>query len=252
MAGHSKFKNIMHRKGAQDKKRAKMFTKVGREIIVAAKLGGGDPDANPRLRLAISSARAVNMPNDRIKRAIETATGDANGENYEDIRYEGYGQNGVALIVEALTDNRNRTAAEMRTLFNKGGGSLGETNSVSFQFDRIGEIIYPIDTASADAMFEAAVEAGADNVESDDENHVIVTAADDLSSVRDSLEGRFGEAQKAALSWQANVTVPVDFETAKSMMALIESLEDSDDVQNVYSNMDIPDDVLAQLDADET
>lgn len=247
MAGHSKFKNIMHRKGKQDAARAKQFTKVGREIIVAAKLGGPDPDGNPRLRAAIAAARAVNMPGDRIKRAIDNAAGSTEGENYKDIRYEGYGPGGVAVIVEALTDNTNRTASEVRAAFSKQGGSLGETNSVSFMFDRVGEILYPADKASADDMFEAALEAGAQNVESDDELHAITCAPDDFSSVRDALAEKFGDPEKAGLTWKYNVPATPSEEQAASVLKLIEVLEENDDVQSVISNMEIDDDLLEKL-----
>lgn len=247
MAGHSKFKNIMHRKGKQDAQRAKQFTKIGREIIVAAKLGGGDPAGNPRLRAAIIAGRAVNMPNDRIKRAIETATGAGNAENYKDMRYEGYGPGGVAIIVEALTDNNNRTAAEVRGAFSKHGGTLGETNSVSFMFDRVGGILYPASKASADAMFEAALEAGAQNVESDDELHEIICAVEDFTSVRDALAEKFGDAEKSGLTWKYNVPATPSEENAASVFKLIEALEDDDDVQNVYSNLELDDATLEKL-----
>ncbi len=247
MAGHSKFKNIMHRKGAQDAKRAKIFTKIGREIIVAARLGGPDPASNPRLRAAITAGRAVDMPNDRIKRAIDTATGAGSTESYDNIRYEGYGPGGVAIIVEALTDNRNRTVGEVRSYFSKLGGSLGETNSVSFMFDHVGEVVYPIAKASGDEMFEAAVEAGAENVESDDESHVITCALEDLAQVRDALEAKYGEAEKSGFVWKPNVSASVDEETAKSVLKLIDMLEDYDDVQQVYTNFEVDDEVMERL-----
>lgn len=247
MAGHSKWANIQHRKGKQDKIRAKMFTKVGREIIVAAKLGGGDPDMNPRLRLAIIKAKAVNMPNDRIKKAIDTGAGSADTADYEEVRYEGYGPGGVAVIVDALTDNRNRTFAEVRTAFGKFGGTLGETGSVGFMFDRIGTILYPVDKAGADAMFEAAVEAGAENCESDEEYHNITTAQDDLAAVRDALEAKFGEAEKAELTWNPNTMSEVGEDKAESVMKLVEALEDDDDVQTVTTNMDVDDAVMEKF-----
>ncbi len=247
MAGHSKFKNIQHRKGAQDKKRAKIFTKVGREIIVAAKLGGPDAEANPRLRSAIAAARAVNMPNDRIKKAIDTAVGSGDAENYEEIRYEGYGPGGVAIIVDALTDNRNRTASEVRTAFGKFGGNMGETNSVSFMFDRVGEIIYPAATGDADTIFEAAVEAGAMNVESGDEIHEITTEPDDVGSVRDALVESLGEPEKAGLTWKPNTLAEVSEDQASSILKLIDALEDNDDVQNVTTNFDVSDEVMEKL-----
>lgn len=247
MAGHSKWANIQHRKGKQDKIRAKAFTKVGREIIVAAKLGGGDPDMNPRLRLAISKAKAVNMPNDRIKKAIDTGAGNNDTANYEEVRYEGYGPGGVAIMVDALTDNRNRTFAEVRTAFGKYNGNLGETGSVGFMFDRVGQIIYPHDKAEPDAMFEAAVEAGAENCESDGDIHIITTAMDDLAAVRDVLEEKFGEAEKAELIWEPNTMSPIGEEEAGTLMKLIEMLEDDDDVQTVTTNMDVDDEILEKL-----
>jgi YebC/PmpR family DNA-binding regulatory protein len=247
MAGHSQFKNIMHRKGAQDAKRAKIFTKIGREIIVAVKSGGADPAGNPRLRAAIASARESNMPNDRVKRAMEQASGAGNTDNYEDIRYEGYGIGGVAVIVEALTDNRNRTACDVRMAFSKHGGNLGETNSVSFMFDRIGEIVYPAAKASSDAMFEAAVEAGAQDCQSGANGHDIITAIEDFSAVREALEAKFGAAEKAALVWKPNIMTAVDAEQAGSLMKLIAVLEDNDDVQNVYTNFEVSDDVMEKL-----
>lgn len=247
MAGHSKWANIQHRKGRQDKIRAKAFTKVGREIIVAAKLGGGDPDMNPRLRLAIQKAKAVNMPNDRIKKAIDTGAGNTDTADYEEVRYEGYGPGGVAIIVDALTDNRNRTVATVRTAFTKFNGTLGETGSVGFMFDRVGQIIYPIDKASADDMFEAAVEAGAENCESEGEIHAIQTGQDDLANVRDTLEGKFGEAEKVDLIWQPNTMSEIDEEQASSLMKLVEALEDDDDVQTVTTNMDISDEVMEKI-----
>ena len=247
MAGHSKWANIQHRKGKQDKIRAKVFTKVGREIIVAAKLGGGDPDMNPRLRLAIQKAKAVNMPNDRIKKAIDTGAGNSDQTNYEEVRYEGYGPGGTAIVVDALTDNRARTFAEVRTAFGKFGGNLGETGSVGFMFDRVGQIIYPIDKADGDTMFEAAVEAGAENCESEGDIHVITTGMDDLAAVRDALEGTFGEAEKCELIWQPNTMSEINEDQASSMLKLIDALEDDDDVQTVTSNMDVADDILEKL-----
>lgn len=247
MAGHSKWANIQHRKGKQDKLRAKAFTKVGREIIVAAKLGGGDPEMNPRLRLAISKAKAVNMPNDRIKKAIDTGAGNNDTANYEEVRYEGYGPGGVAIMVDALTDNRNRTFAEVRTAFGKFNGNLGETGSVGFMFDRVGQIIYPNDKAEPDAMFEAAVEAGAENCESDGDIHIITTAMDDLAAVRDTLEEKLGEAEKAELIWQPNTMSPIGEDEASTLLKLIDMLEDDDDVQTVTTNMDVDDEILEKL-----
>ncbi len=247
MAGHSKFKNIMHRKGTQDKKRAKIFTKVQREITVAAKLGGGDPSANPRLRSAIVAAREVNMPNDRIKRAIDSATGAGGTENYEEVRYEGYGPGGAALIVDVLTDNRNRTAAEMRTAFTKHDGNLGESNSVSFMFERVGQIVYPAARAPAEKMFEAAVEAGANDCESAGEIHEITTSPADFAAARDALEKKFGEPERSGLVWRPTVMAPVGREQAESVMALIEALEDNDDVQTVTCNFEVSDEVMEKL-----
>ncbi len=247
MAGHSKFKNIQHRKGAQDAKRAKIFTKIGREIIVAVKASGADPNSNPRLRAAIQAGRAENMPNDRIKRAIDSALGAGNTDNYENIRYEGYGPGGVAIIVEALTDNRTRTVGEVRSYFSKMGGVLGETNSVSFMFERLGEIIYPAAKGSADQMFEIAVEAGADNVESGDELHEITCAPDNFAAVRDNLVAKLGEPQKAGFVWKPNVQASVDEETAKSILKLIDMLEDNDDVQNVFTNFEVSDEIMERL-----
>ena len=247
MAGHSKWANIQHRKGAQDKKRAKIFTKVGREIIVAAKLGGGDPDMNPRLRLAIQKAKGVNMPNERIKKAIQSGSGAGNTENYEEVRYEGYGAGGVAVIVDALTDNRNRTVGEVRSIFAKLGGNLGESNSVNFMFDQIGEIVYPADVTGADAMFEAAVEAGAVNCESGEEIHEIHTETNDLAAVRDALETRFGEAEKAGFIWKPNMMTDVNEDQAANILKLIDALEDNDDVQAVFTNFDVSDDILEKL-----
>ena len=249
MAGHSQFKNIMHRKGAQDAKRAKVFTRIGREIMVAVKTGGGpDPEGNPTLRSAIQSARAANMPNDRIDRAIKRASGaDGEAENFEEVRYEGYGPGGVALIVETLTDNRNRTAADVRSAFNKFGGSLGETNSVAFMFDRIGAIVYEDPEMDADEVFEAALEAGAENVDSSESGHEISTAPDDLSSVRDSLEQTFGSPSSAKLAWRPQSSTPVDADKAETLFKLLETLDEHDDVQIVYGNYDIPDEIMAEL-----
>jgi YebC/PmpR family DNA-binding regulatory protein len=247
MAGHSKFKNIMHRKGAQDAKRAKMFTKVQREITVAAKIGGGDPNSNPRLRSAIAAAREVNMPNDRIKRAIDSATGAGSAENYENMRYEGYGPGGVAVIIDVLTNNRTRTAGEVRSYFTKCGGNLGETNSVSFMFDRIGQIVYPAAKTPADKMFEAAVEAGAQDCISTAEGHEITASPDDFATVREALVKKFGDPEKSAIIWKPNVMAEVDAETAQSVMELIELLEDNDDVQTVTTNFEVSDEVMEKL-----
>ncbi len=248
MAGHSQFKNIMYRKGAQDAKRAKVFTKLIREIVVAAKINT-DPDSNPRLRSALAAARAANMPKDNIARAIKKAEGGDGGDSYEEVRYEGYGSGGVAIIVDVLTDNRNRTAAEIRSAFNKFNGSLGETNSVSFMFDRLGEVSYPAETADADDMFEAALEAGAQDVESTDDGHTIITAMDDFSAVRDALEQRFGDAAGAGLTWRPQTTVAIDEGTAETVLKLIDVLNDNDDVQRVSANFEVDDAVLAKLTA---
>ncbi|MEO3428875.1 YebC/PmpR family DNA-binding transcriptional regulator [Pelagibius sp. CAU 1746] len=249
MAGHSQFKNIMYRKGAQDKKRAKQFARLTREIMVAAKAGLPDPDKNPALRGAIQTARAANMPKDNIERAIKRAAGGDEGINYEEVRYEGYGPGGVAVIVEALTDNRNRTASEVRAAFSKHGGSLGETNSVSFMFDRLGVISYPAEVGSADAVFEAAVEAGASNVESSAEQHEVTCDPDDFSTVRDALTEKFGDPREAELTWRPQNTVAIDEDKAQTMLKLLDVLDDSDDVQRVSANFDISDDVMARLTA---
>mgnify|MGYP002132582343 FL=1 len=238
----------MHRKGAQDSKRGKIFSKIGREITVAAKMGAPDPEMNPRLRAAILSAKAVSMPNDNIKRAIEKAAGAGDGESYENIRYEGYGISGVAFIVEALTDNRNRTAGDIRSTFSKLGGNMGETGSVGFMFDKVGQITYEAKAASADAMFEAALDAGADNVESDEEGHEIITKPDDFSAVLQALTAKFGNPESAAVVWKPNVMAPItDADSAKKLMRLIETLEDYDDVQSVATNIEMSDEIAAQL-----
>ena len=249
MAGHSQFKNIMHRKGAQDKKRAKVFGRLIREIVVAARSGLPEPDKNPRLRAAVAAARQANMPKDNIDRAIKRVAGGEDDTNYEEIRYEGYGPGGVAIIVEALTDNRNRTASEVRAAFSKLGGSLGETNSVSFMFDRVGLIDYPAEAATADAMFEAAVEAGADNVETTATGHEITCAPDDFSSVRDALVERFGDPEEASLAWKPQTTVAIDEDQAATLFRLLELLDDSDDVQRVAANYDISDEIMTRLTA---
>jgi YebC/PmpR family DNA-binding regulatory protein len=249
MAGHSQFKNIMYRKGAQDKKRAKVFTKIIRELTTAARTGLPDPAANPRLRAAVLAARQANMPKDTVDRAIRRGSGAGADEAYEEVRYEGYGPGGVAVIVEALTDNRNRTASEVRAAFTKASGALGETNSVSFMFDRAGEIVYPAAIADADAMLEAALEAGAENLESDAEQHLVICAPADFNEVRDALEQRFGPATSARLVWRPKTTAPIDEETASDLFKLLEALEDSDDVQNVYANFEVAEDVMARLGA---
>ncbi len=247
MAGHSKFKNIMHRKGAQDAKRAKVFTKVGREIMVAAKMGDPDPANNPRLRGAIQAARAVNMPKDRIERAIKAAQGPGDDTNFDEMRYEGYGPGGVAVIVEALTDNRNRTAGEVRTAFSKNGGALGETGSVAFTFERVGSIKYPVAVADMDRIEELAIEAGAQDVESDDEFYEIITEAEDFGTVKDALEADLGDPSEGKLIFRPNTTTELDEDKARTLMKMIDVLEDNDDVQAVYSNFEVSDEVMAKL-----
>ena len=237
----------MHRKGAQDKKRAGIFARISREIIVAARDGGPDAEANPRLRGAIASARAANMPKDNIERAIQRATGDDDGATYEEIRYEGYGPGGVAIIVEALTDNRNRTASAVRTAFAKYGGTMGESGSVAFMFERVGSIAYASDAASGDDMFEAALEAGASDVESSAEGHEITCEPSDLHAVREALETRFGAPTRAELAWKPTTTAPVDEDSAGTLFRLLEVLDDSDDVQRVAANFEVSDEVLQAL-----
>ncbi len=249
MAGHSKFKNIMHRKGRQDAKRAKVFGKLIRELTVASKSGLPDPDMNPRLRTAIAAAKSANMPGDTMNRAIKKGSGDDDDTNFEEMRYEGYGPGGVAVIIEALTDNRNRTASEVRAAFTKFGGSLGETGSVNFMFDRVGLIVYPADVASADDMFEAALEAGASDVESSSTGHEVTCAPDDFSTVRDGLDEKFGAAEEARLDWKPQTSVAVDEDTAATLLKLLDALEDNDDVQRVAANFDVADDVLERLSA---
>jgi len=246
MAGHSQFKNIMHRKGAQDAKRAKVFAKLAREIEVAAR-SSPDPDQNPRLRTAIAAARGQNMPNDRIKRAIDKASGGGEADNYEEVRYEGYGPGGVAVIVEALTDNRNRTASEVRAAFSKHGGNMGETNSVSFMFDQVGEVVYPADTASADDMFEAALEAGASDVASSSETHEIICAPEDFGQVVETLTEKFGQPESAGLTWKPQTTVDLNADSARTVLKLIDVLDESDDVQRVATNFEVSDEVMAEL-----
>jgi YebC/PmpR family DNA-binding regulatory protein len=246
MAGHSKFKNIMHRKGAQDKKRSGMFSKLSREITVAAKMGLPDPDMNPRLRAAVNAAKAQSMPKDNIQRSIDKASkGDA--ENYEEVRYEGYGPNGVAIIVEALTDNRNRTATNIRTAFSKNGGNLGASGSVSHGFDRMGLIEYGAAAGDEDKVMEAAIEAGADDVESSDEGHEIWTSTDSLHEVAKSLEGALGEAEAVKLAWKPQLQVAVAGDDVTTLMKLVDALEDDDDVQTVWGNYDISDEELEKL-----
>lgn len=248
MAGHSQFKNIMHRKGKQDKVRSKVFGKLAREITVAAKLGLPDPAFNPRLRLAILAARAENMPKDNIERAIKKASG-SEQENYEEIRYEGYAPGGVAVIVETLTDNTNRTAGEVRSIFSKAGGNLATTGAVSFMFDHIGVVEYDADKASADAMLEAAIEAGAEDVVTDENGHQIVTQLDTLNEVTKALEARFGEPRKSGMVWKPQNTVAVDDEAGEKIVKLVEALEESDDVQNVYANFELSDALMQKMSA---
>ncbi|WP_445784586.1 YebC/PmpR family DNA-binding transcriptional regulator [Sphingorhabdus sp.] len=246
MAGHSKFKNIQHRKGAQDKKRSAQFSKLSREITVAAKMGMPDPDMNPRLRLAVNAAKAQSMPKDNIQRAIDKAAG-GDAESYDEMRYEGYGPGGVAIIVEALTDNRNRTATNVRTAFSKNGGNLGASGAVSHGFDRMGLITYPINAGDADSVFEAALEAGAEDVESSEDEHSIWTAMDSLHEVAKALEATLGEAESAKLAWKPQVLVEVDEANAATLLKMIEALEDDDDVQTVWGNFDVSDEVMAKL-----
>ncbi|HEY9058409.1 MAG TPA: YebC/PmpR family DNA-binding transcriptional regulator [Aurantimonas sp.] len=248
MAGHSQFKNIMHRKGRQDAVRSKMFSKLAREIVVAAKAGLPDPSMNARLRLAINNAKAQSMPKDNIDRAIKKASG-GDSENYDEVRYEGYGPGGVAVIVEALTDNRNRTASNVRSYFTKSGGALGETGSVAFMFDHVGEIIYAASVGDADTVMEAAIEAGADDVISDESGHTIITAFEDINEVSTALEQSLGEAESVKAIWRPQTGTPVDEDKAESVMRLIGNLEDDDDVQNVYANFEVDDEVMAKLSA---
>ena len=246
MAGHSKFKNIMHRKGAQDKKRSALFSKLSREITVAAKMGLPDPDANARLRAAVLAARAQSMPKDNIQRAIDKASG-SDMETYEEIRYEGFGPGGVAIIVEALTDNRNRTATNVRTAFSKNGGNMGTAGSVSHGFDRLGLIEYPGSAGDADTVFEAALEAGADDVESSDDGHSIWTSIDALHEVAKALESALGEPEGVKLAWKPTTMVEVGEEDAGKLLRMIDTLEEDDDVQTVWGNYDVPDAVLEKL-----
>ena len=246
MAGHSKFKNIMHRKGAQDKKRSAQFSKLSREITVAAKMGMPDPDMNPRLRAAVNAAKAQSVPKDNIQRAIDKATkGDA--ENYEEVRYEGYGPNGVAIIVEALTDNRNRTATNVRTAFAKNGGNLGATGAVSHGFERLGLIEYAGSVGDEDKVLEAAIEAGADDVESDGESHVVWTSVESLHEVARELEKSLGEAEGVKLAWKPNLKVDVGEDSAATLFKLIDTLDDDDDVQTVWGNYEVSDEVMEKL-----
>jgi YebC/PmpR family DNA-binding regulatory protein len=248
MAGHSHAKNIMHRKGKSDAVRSKVFSKLAREITVAAKLGVPDPAFNARLRLAVQNARAQSMPRDNIERAIKKASG-AESENYEEVRYEGYGPGGIAVIVEALTDNRNRTASNVRSTFSKNGGALGETNSVGFMFDRVGEIVYAPTAGDADTIMEAAIEAGADDVESDEEGHWITTSFETMNEVAAALEKTLGEPESAKFIWKPQNTVELDADKGETMMRLISILEEDDDVQNVYANFELSEEAAAKLGA---
>jgi len=248
VAGHSQFKNIMHRKGRQDAIRSKLFGKLAREITVAAKMGLPDPAMNPRLRAAILAARAESMPKDNIERAIKKATG-SEAESYDEIRYEGYGPGGVAVIVEVLTDNRNRSAGEVRASFTKAGGNLAETGAVSFMFDHVGVVELDARVASADAMLEAAIEAGAEDVVSGEGGHEIYTTAESLRDVAKALEVKFGEPRRAALTWKPQNTVPVDDEQGEKVLKLIDALNDQDDVQNVYANFEVSDALVAKMSA---
>jgi YebC/PmpR family DNA-binding regulatory protein len=246
MAGHSQFKNIMHKKGKQDAIRSKLFSKLAREITVAAKMGLPDPNMNARLRAAVLAAKAENMPKDNIERAIKKASG-ADAENYDEVRYEGYAPGGVAVIIEGLTDNRNRTAGEVRSYFTKAGGALAETGAVSFMFDRVGLIEFDKKVASEDAMMEAGIEAGADDVVTTEETHEIITTVESLRDVAKALEEKFGDSRKAALVWRPQNTIKVDDEAGEKILKLVNALEDNDDVQNVYANFEISDALMAKL-----
>ena len=246
MAGHSKYKNIMYRKGAQDKKRSNLFSKLSREITVAAKMGVPDPDMNARLRAAVNAAKAQSMPKDNIQRSIDKASA-ADGENYEEIRYEGFGPGGVSLVVEALTDNRNRTATNVRTAFAKNGGNLGASGSVSHGFDRLGLVEFPASAGDDDTVFEAAIEAGADDVESDEDGHRIWTSIDTLHGVARALEAALGEPEGVKLAWRPQNNVEVGEEDAAQLLKLVDTLEEDDDVQTVWGNYEVPDAVLEKL-----
>ena len=248
MAGHSQFKNIMHKKGKQDAVRSKLFSKLAREITVAAKLGLPDPAMNPRLRAAVIEARAENMPKDNIERAIKKAVG-GEGENYDEVRYEGYAPGGVAVIVEALTDNRNRTAGEVRSYFTKSGGALAETGAVSFMFDRVGVVEYEAKVASEDAMMEAALEAGADDVATTETGHEVITSVEGMKDVARALEEKFGEPRRTGLVWRPQTAVAVEDEVGEKILKLIGALEDNDDVQKVYANVEVSDALVAKMSA---
>ncbi|MEL6533065.1 MAG: YebC/PmpR family DNA-binding transcriptional regulator [Pseudomonadota bacterium] len=248
MAGHSKWANIQHRKGRQDAARSKLFSKLAKEITVAAKMGDPDPDKNPRLRLAVKEAKGQSVPKDVIERAIKKSLG-GDAENYEEIRYEGYGPGGVAVIVEAMTDNRNRTASTVRSTFGKHGGNLGETGSVAFMFERKGQVSYTAEAGDADTVMMAAIEAGAEDVESGEEGHVIWCQDTDLNDVSNALETDLGESESAKLVWRPSTTTELDLDGAQKLFKLIEALEDDDDVQNVTANFEISDEVMAELSA---
>ncbi len=248
MAGHSKWANIQHRKGRQDAKRGKLFSKLSKEITIAAKMGGGDPDMNPRLRLAVANAKGQSMPKDNIERAIAKGAG-GTGDDYEEIRYEGFGPGGVGVIVEVSTDNKNRAASEVRAAFSKNGGNLGETGSVGFMFDQVGEVRYGPEAGDEEKVLEAAVEAGAEDVQSDEDGHVVYCAREDLNEVATALEGAFGEAQSTKIIWRPQNSIELDGEKAATLFKLLETLEDSDDVQNVYANFDVSDEEMAKLEA---
>ncbi len=243
MAGHSKWANIQHRKGRQDKLRSKLFSKLAKEITVAAKMGDPDPDKNPRLRMAVKEAKSVSVPKDVIDRAIKKSQG-GDAENYDEIRYEGYGPNGIAVIVEAMTDNKNRTASTVRSTFSKNGGNLGETGSVGFMFDRMGEVTYPASVGDADTVMMAAIEAGADDVQSDEESHVIYCADSDLNTVATALEKELGESETTKLVWKPNMTTEIDLEGLTKLMKLLDLLEEDDDVQRVTTNFEASDEVM--------
>lgn len=249
MAGHSKWANIQHRKGRQDKIRAKLFSKLSKEITIAAKMGDPDPEKNPRLRLAVKQAKSQSMPNDNIDRAIKKSVA-GDGEDYEEIRYEGYGPNGVAVIVEAMTDNRNRTASTVRSTFTKNGGNLGETGSVGFMFERKGAVSYPAEAGDADTVMMAAIEAGAEDVESGEDGHIIWCADTDLNDVSNALEAELGESEETKLVWRPTTTTELDLEAMQKLMKLIDALEDDDDVQTVTTNFEASDEVMAQLAAE--
>ncbi len=246
MAGHSKWANIQHRKGRQDAARSKLFSKLSKEITVAAKMGDPDPEKNPRLRLAVKEAKSNSVPKDVIDRAIKKSQA-GEGDDYEEIRYEGYGPNGVAVIVEAMTDNRNRTASTVRSTFSKNGGNLGETGSVGFMFERKGEVVYPADAGDADTIFEAAIEAGAEDVESSEDGHIVWCADTDLNDVSNALEAALGESESTKLVWRPTTTTELGLEDMQRLMKLVDALEDDDDVQRVTTNFEASDEVMAQL-----